>query len=91
MIALTDRQLQSVMTAAGSLEPDRRDIFLQRVGVMLRMRSRFTDADVVEVAQLAVAGLVRQTTDVASYRVCGHDADTQIRRSAASGLHHSSY
>jgi hypothetical protein len=53
MIALTDRQLQSVMTAAGSLEPDRRDIFLQRVGVMLRMRSRFTDADVVEVAQLA--------------------------------------
>jgi hypothetical protein len=34
MIALTDRQLQSVMTAAGSLEPDRRDIFLQRVGVM---------------------------------------------------------
>jgi hypothetical protein len=44
---------------------ERRDIFLQRCGAMLRMRGRFTDADVAEVTRLAMAGLV-QTADSAA-------------------------
>ena len=52
-------------SAAGGLEPERRDIFLQRCGAMLRMRGRFTDADVAEVTRLALAGLV-QTADSAA-------------------------
>ena len=38
---------------AGKLEPERRDIFLQRVGAMLRMRGRFTDGDVNDVTKAA--------------------------------------
>ena len=41
MIALTDPQLKIVMDAAIALAPERRDIFLQRVGAMLNMRGRF--------------------------------------------------
>ena len=36
------------------------DLFLQRVGVMLKMRGRFTDADVTDVAKLALTGLAQQ-------------------------------
>ena len=46
------------------LSIERRDIFLQRVGAMLRMRGHFTDADVADVARLAMASLI-QTADVA--------------------------
>ena len=60
MVSLTDTQLKIVMDAAAALAPDRRDIFLQRVGAMLRMRGRFTDADVSDVAQLAMTGLAHQ-------------------------------
>ena len=65
MIGLTDSQLKIVMIAAGVFAPERRDIFLQRSGAMLRMRGRFTDADVAEVTRLALAGLV-QTADSAA-------------------------
>jgi hypothetical protein len=57
VISLTDSPLKTLMTAAGSLERERRDIFLQRVGAMLRLRHRFTDHDVTEVAHLALTGL----------------------------------
>ena len=40
MISLTDSQLQTVMGAGAKLEPERRDIFLRRVGAMLRVRGR---------------------------------------------------
>ena len=60
MISLSDQQLTIVMSAARSLEPERRSIFLERVGAMLRLRGRFNDDDVVQVAQLAMAGLVQQ-------------------------------
>jgi hypothetical protein len=50
------------MATAGSLAPERRDIFLQRVGAMLRMRHRFTDADVADEAKLTIVGLI-QTAD----------------------------
>jgi hypothetical protein len=59
MISLSDRQLSVVMAAARTLEPDRRDVFMQRVGAMLRLRGRFTDDDVGAVAQAALTGLVQ--------------------------------
>jgi hypothetical protein len=65
MISLSDRQLQTIMVAAGSLEPDRRSIFLERAGAMLRLRGRFSDSDVAEVAELAVAGLIHSASTAA--------------------------
>ena len=65
MLGLTDSQLRAIMDAARTLPIERRDIFLQRVGAMLRMRGRFTDTNVADVAQLAMAGLIQQTADVA--------------------------
>jgi hypothetical protein len=58
MISLSDHQLDVVMGAAGTVPVERRDIFLQRVGAMLNLRGRFTDADVHDVATLAMCGLV---------------------------------
>jgi len=45
MIDLSDSQLQTLMSAE------------RRVGAMLRMRGRFNDTDVADVAKLALAGL----------------------------------
>lgn len=63
MVSLTDPQLKIVMTAANAVPVERRDIFLQRVGAMLKVRGRFTDADVADVAKLAIAGLIQHTAD----------------------------
>ena len=57
MVSLTDSQLKTVMDVAASVSPDRRGVFLERVGAMLRMRHRFTDLDVDDVAKLALCGL----------------------------------
>ena len=65
MIALSDHQLEIVVTAANAVPVERRSVFLERCGAMLRMRRRFTDTDVAEVAQLALAGLI-QTADSAA-------------------------
>ena len=48
------------MLAARSLPVEKRDIYLQRIAAMLAMRGRFTDADVADVAKLAMAGLVHE-------------------------------
>jgi len=46
-----------VMTEA-DLSPEKRSVFLERVSAMLNMRGRrFTDADLIEIAALARAGL----------------------------------
>ena len=66
MVSLTDSQLKTVMDAAAALAPERRDIFLERCGAMLRMRRRFTDDDVRQVAELALCGLIHQTADSAA-------------------------
>ncbi|MGC2714814.1 MAG: hypothetical protein WA366_15665 [Pseudolabrys sp.] len=65
MLGLTDNQLGTVMDAARSVPVEKRDLFLQRIGAMLRMRGRgrFSDADVRDVATLAMAGLIH--TDAA--------------------------
>ena len=66
MISLSDAQLQTVMLAAGTVPVERRDLYLQRVGSMLKLRGRFDDSDVVVVVELALAGLVQQTADSAA-------------------------
>jgi Mg-chelatase subunit ChlI len=62
MLGLTDNQLATVMDAARTLSVEKRDVFLQRIAAMLalRGRGRFTDTDVADVAQLALAGLAHQ-------------------------------
>ena len=67
MLGLTDYQLKIVMGAARSVPVEKRDTYLQRIAAMLAMRGRgrFTDTDVSDVTQLAMAGLVQQTADVA--------------------------
>jgi hypothetical protein len=59
MVSLTDSQLAIVTDAARMVPVERRDIFLQRCGAMLKLRGRFTDDDVSDVAQLALAGLIQ--------------------------------
>ena len=60
MIGLTDSQLRDVMIAANALPVERRTIFLERVGAMLKLRGRFTDSDVADVTALALCGLIQQ-------------------------------
>jgi hypothetical protein len=62
MLSLSDHQLQTVMTVAADMPPDKRSTFLERIGAMLAMRGRghFNDADVAEVTKLAATGLVRE-------------------------------
>ena len=66
MLGLTDYQLKIVMGTARSVPVEKRDLYLQRIAAMLAMRGRgrFTDHDVQDVAQLALAGLI-QHADVA--------------------------
>lgn len=67
MIDLTDTQLKMVMNAARLIPVEKRDTFPQPIAAMLalRGRGRFTDTDVADVAQLALAGLI-QTADSAA-------------------------
>jgi hypothetical protein len=67
MVSLTDYQLRIVMGAAGGLPVEKRDLFLRRIAAMLILRGRghFNDADVSDVARLALAGLIHQVADVA--------------------------
>ena len=63
-LALTDTQMKIVMDGARSLPVDKRDLYLQRIAAMLELRrKRFgnLDSDVLDVAQLALSGLVQQT------------------------------
>ena len=65
MLGLTDDQLRTVMDAAAAVPIEKRDRYLQRLGAMLTMRGRghVTDADVADVAKLALTGLARQPAD----------------------------
>jgi hypothetical protein len=55
MLALTNQQLQTLMTAARALPVEKRGQYLQRMAAMLELRGRFSDAD----------ALVHQKTDAA--------------------------
>jgi hypothetical protein len=50
---------------ARSVLPDRRDLFLERCAAMLKLRGRFDDSDVANVAERAACGLVVQSTNAA--------------------------
>ncbi|MFZ1048853.1 MAG: hypothetical protein WAN52_24940 [Pseudolabrys sp.] len=63
MLGLTDAQLEIITTAANAVPVERRSVFLERVGAMLKVRGRFSDADVSDVAKLATAGLIQHTAD----------------------------
>lgn len=62
MLGLTDTQLAAVMDAARTLPVEKRDLYLQRIAAMLTQRGRghVADADVTDVAKLALTGLVHQ-------------------------------
>ncbi|MGB9411686.1 MAG: hypothetical protein WCB26_10745 [Pseudolabrys sp.] len=62
MLGLTDTQLAAVMDAARTLPVEKRDLYLQRIAAMLTQRGRghVTDADVTDVAKLALTGLAHQ-------------------------------
>lgn len=62
MLGLTDNQLRIVMDAARVLPVKKRDLYLQRIAAMLAVRGRghFNDADVSDVARLALTGLAHQ-------------------------------
>jgi hypothetical protein len=66
MIALIDHQLEIITTAANAVPVERRGIFLERVGAMLKVRGRFSDDDVADVVKLAMAGLIQRADSVAS-------------------------
>ena len=60
MLALSDDQLQIIMTAAGSLPVEKRSVFLERLAARLQLRgSRFTDADLGAAIQAALTGLIQ--------------------------------
>ena len=63
MLGLTDAQLEIITTAANAVPVERRSVFLERVGAMLKVRGRFSDADVSDVAKLATASETQHTAD----------------------------
>ena len=64
MIALTDSQLDAVMSAAAVLDVEKRDVFLQRVAALLVRQSgrRCSDDDVSRAAEVALRSLSAITT-----------------------------
>ena len=60
VFAVSDAQLQLVMTAAGPLPAEKRSVFLERVAARLQLRGpRFTDADLGAAIQAALTGLIQ--------------------------------
>jgi hypothetical protein len=62
MLALSDSQLQVVMSAAGGLSPEKRSLFLERVAARLQLDGpRFTDTDLERAVRSALSGLIRDS------------------------------
>jgi hypothetical protein len=59
MIALSDNQLASVITAAGKLAAEKRGLFLERVVARLSFLPRFTAAEFDDAVRLALCGLIQ--------------------------------
>ncbi len=60
MLALSDNQLDTVLTAADKLPTEKRGVFLQRVVARLSLYPRFTAAEFAEAVQLALRGLIQE-------------------------------
>jgi hypothetical protein len=56
MLALSDSQLQLVMTAAGPLPVEKRSVFLERVAASLRIHGA---GDFERIVQLSLSGLIQ--------------------------------
>jgi hypothetical protein len=61
VISLSDVQLQTVMSAASTLDPEKRDLFLQRLASMLKLRGRYGDTEVAKFTTLALEGLAHES------------------------------
>jgi hypothetical protein len=63
-LALSDHQLELVMTAAGPLVPEKRVVLMERIVAALRVRAgvfrRPTDADIEHATRAALRGLVQE-------------------------------
>ena len=60
MISLNDVQLKIVMAVAAQVPHEKRDMFLQRIAAMLKLRGRFGDDDVGDAVKRALVGLVHE-------------------------------
>jgi hypothetical protein len=60
MLALSDSQLATVMTAASGLSLDKRSVFLERIVAQLARVRRPGDADVERAAHTALRGLMQE-------------------------------
>jgi hypothetical protein len=58
MLALSDHQLQIVLTAADKLPAEKRGVFLERVIARLGLHPRFTAAEFDKAIQIALQGLL---------------------------------
>jgi hypothetical protein len=59
MLALTDHQLATVLTAAASLPVEKRGTLLERIAGRLRQQAgRITDADVSKAVEVSLRGLL---------------------------------
>ena len=62
MISLSDHQLDIVSRAAAALPVEKRSDYLQRVAAHLHIRcGRYTDSDVADAAQAALANLIHHS------------------------------
>ena len=62
MISLSDHQLEIVSRAAATLPVEKRSDYLQRIAAHLQIRcGRYTDTDVADAAQAALAGLMQHS------------------------------
>ena len=60
MLALSDEQLTTVITAAGGLPVEKRSVFLERIAARLQLRGpHVTDADLGAAIQAALTGLIQ--------------------------------
>jgi hypothetical protein len=61
-LSLSDAQLKTIMVAAGSLAPEKRGLFLERVAARLELRGRhFTDIDLERAVRSALQGLLQNS------------------------------
>jgi hypothetical protein len=60
MLALSDNQLATVMTAADKLAAEKRGLFLGRVVARLSLIPRFTAAEFDDAVRLALRGLIQE-------------------------------
>jgi hypothetical protein len=62
MVALSDSQLRAVWAAVDALPVEKRGVFLARLFAQLQLRgSRFTTADLEDIARSALTGLIQQS------------------------------